>query len=83
MAPALQKQPEGLTLWMALVLQKKMVRFWFQRCPSGNFNLHNKPREPPEAKVNIEELKDIVEVDPSQTSWLTALQTMMEQLAAK
>ncbi|RVE51280.1 hypothetical protein evm_004084 [Chilo suppressalis] len=55
---------------------------------SGNFDLQNQPRGRPETKVENEEIKAIVEADPSQsTSEIAAgfeqLQTMKEELAAK
>nr|XP_026488479.1 putative uncharacterized protein DDB_G0267716 [Vanessa tameamea] len=45
-----------------------MVRFWFQRFRSGNFDLQNQPRGRPETKVKNEELKAIVEDDSSQST---------------
>ncbi|CAG9138326.1 unnamed protein product [Plutella xylostella] len=42
------------------VAKENTVRFWFQRFRSGNFQ--------PETKVDNEELKAIVEADPSQTT---------------
>ncbi|CAG9136399.1 unnamed protein product [Plutella xylostella] len=50
------------------VAKENTVRFWFQRFRSGNFDLQNKPRGRPETKVDNEELKAIVEADPSQTT---------------
>ncbi|KAJ0170190.1 hypothetical protein K1T71_014118 [Dendrolimus kikuchii] len=50
------------------VAKENIVRFWFQRFRSGNFDLQNKPRERPETKVDNAELKAIVEADPSQTT---------------
>ena len=47
---------------------ERTVRFWFQRFRSGNFDLHNEPRGWPDTQVNNEELKAIVEADPSQTT---------------
>lgn len=47
---------------------ERTVRFWFQRFSSGNFNLHNEPRGRPDTQVKNEELKAIVEADPSQTT---------------
>ncbi|RVE45194.1 hypothetical protein evm_010166 [Chilo suppressalis] len=69
---------------MALVSQKKPRHVF----GSGNFKLQNQPRGRPETKVGNEELKAIVEEDPSQsTSDIAAgfgqLQTMKEDLAAK
>lgn len=78
-------------------VKENTVRFWFQRFRSGNFDLQNKPRGRPETRVNNEELKVIVEADPSQTTSELAAgfgvsdktvlihleQTMMEKLAIK
>ncbi|CAG9131584.1 unnamed protein product [Plutella xylostella] len=50
------------------VAKENTVRFWFQHFRSGNFDLQNKPRGRPETKVDNEELKAIVEADPSQTT---------------
>lgn len=50
------------------VAKENTVRFWFQRFRSGNFDLQNKPRGRPETQVDNEELKAIVEADPSQTT---------------
>lgn len=47
---------------------ERTVRFWFNRFRSGNFNLENEPRGRPETKVDNDELKAIVEADPSQTT---------------
>ncbi|CAG9108304.1 unnamed protein product [Plutella xylostella] len=57
-APVLQKRLEGLMMCMVTVSQKK----------KQNFDLQNKPRGRPETKVDNEELKAIVEADPSQTT---------------
>ena len=43
------------------------MQFRFQRFRSGNFDLQNKPRQP-EIQVDSEELKAIVEADPSQAT---------------
>ncbi|RVE41364.1 hypothetical protein evm_013987 [Chilo suppressalis] len=59
-APVLQKQLELLTN-----AKESMVRFWFQRFRSGNFDLQNQPRGRPETKVENQELKAIVR-NPSQ-----------------
>lgn len=48
--------------------KENTVRYWFQRFRSGNFDLQNKPRGRPETQVDNEELKAIVEADPSQTT---------------
>jgi histone-lysine N-methyltransferase SETMAR len=48
--------------------KENIVRFWFQRFRSGNFNLQNKPRGRPETNVDNEELRTILEVDPSQST---------------
>ena len=50
------------------VAKENTVRFWFQRFRSGNFDLQNKPRGRLESKVDNEELKAIVDADPSQTT---------------
>ncbi len=44
------------------------ARYWFNRFRSGNFDLANESRGRPETKVDNDELKAIVEMDPSQTS---------------
>ncbi|KAJ0183177.1 hypothetical protein K1T71_001153 [Dendrolimus kikuchii] len=49
------------------VAKENIVRFWFQRFRSGNFDLQKKPRGRTEAEVDNAELKAIVEADPSQT----------------
>lgn len=49
-------------------VKENTVRFWFQRFRSGNFDLQNKPRGRPETLVVNEDLKVIVEADPSQTT---------------
>ena len=43
------------------------VSFWFAKFCSGDFSLENEPRGRPQAKVNNDELKAIVESDTSQT----------------
>ena len=54
---------------MAVMSQKKKtVCSWFQRFHSGDFDPQNKARGRPEAQVNNEELKAIVEADPLQTT---------------
>ncbi|CAG9793000.1 unnamed protein product [Diatraea saccharalis] len=50
------------------IAKENTVRFWFQRFLSGNFDLQNKSRGRPETQINNEELKAIVEADPSQTT---------------
>lgn len=47
---------------------KHIVRFWFARSRSGNFNPANEPCKQPELKVNNEELQPIVKADPFQTT---------------
>ncbi|RVE45520.1 hypothetical protein evm_009859 [Chilo suppressalis] len=55
------------------VAKESTVRFWFQRFSSGNFDFQNQPRRRPKINVENEELKAIVEGDPSQsTSKITA-----------
>jgi hypothetical protein len=55
------------------VAKKITVRFWYERFCSGNFALQNKPHGRPETQFSNEELKAIVETDPSQiTSELAA-----------
>ncbi|KAL0850849.1 hypothetical protein ABMA28_006765 [Loxostege sticticalis] len=50
------------------VAKENTIRFWVQRFRSGNFVLQNQPCGRRETKVENEELKAIVEVDPSQTT---------------
>ncbi|KAL0893266.1 hypothetical protein ABMA27_014864 [Loxostege sticticalis] len=50
------------------VAKESTVRFWFQRFRSENFDLQNQPHRRPETKVENEELKAIVEADPSQST---------------
>ncbi|XP_028036400.1 histone-lysine N-methyltransferase SETMAR-like [Bombyx mandarina] len=50
------------------VAKESTIRFLFQRFRSGNFDLQNQPRGRPETKVENEELKAIVEADPSQST---------------
>lgn len=47
---------------------ERTVRFWFKRFRDGNFDLKNEPRGRPPTQVNNDELKEIVEADPSQTT---------------
>ncbi|KAL0840619.1 hypothetical protein ABMA28_015818 [Loxostege sticticalis] len=50
------------------VAKENTVRFWSQRFRSGNLDLQNQPRGRSETKVENEELKAIVEADPSQST---------------
>ncbi|XP_064292196.1 histone-lysine N-methyltransferase SETMAR-like [Plodia interpunctella] len=50
------------------IAKENTVHFWFQHFRSGNFDLQNKPRGRPETLVDNQELKAIVEADPSQTT---------------
>ncbi|XP_045448204.1 histone-lysine N-methyltransferase SETMAR-like [Melitaea cinxia] len=47
---------------------ERTVRFWFKRFCDGNFDLKNEPRGRPPTQVNNNELKEMVEADPSQTT---------------
>jgi hypothetical protein len=49
------------------VAKENTVRFWFQRFRSGDFEQQNKPHGRPDVQDSNEELKAIVEADPSQT----------------
>ncbi|XP_053428824.1 histone-lysine N-methyltransferase SETMAR-like [Nycticebus coucang] len=48
------------------VANERTVRRWFEKFRSGDFNLENKPRGRPETKVDNDELKAVVEANPSQ-----------------
>lgn len=48
------------------------VNNWFQKFKDGNFDLANQPRGRPESKVNNDELKAVVESDPSQSTRVLA-----------
>ncbi|CAH2089379.1 unnamed protein product [Euphydryas editha] len=48
-------------------VNERTVRFWFKRFRDGNFDLKNEPRGRPPTQVNNNELKEMVEADPSQT----------------
>jgi hypothetical protein len=47
---------------------ERIVRFWFKCFRDGNFDLKNEPRERPPTQVNNDELREMVEADPSQTT---------------
>lgn len=47
---------------------ERTVRFWFKHFRDGNFDLKNEPRGRPPTQVNNNELKEMVEADPSQTT---------------
>ncbi|XP_004929074.1 uncharacterized protein LOC101740420 [Bombyx mori] len=90
MAPVLKNQLEGLMVCTTLVSQKesRYIRFWFQRFRSRNVDLQIQSRGRLETKLENEELKAIMEADPSQSASEIAasfvqLQTMKEELAAK
>ena len=69
------------------VTTQQTVSNWFAKFRTGNFNLTNEPRGRPESKVNNDELKVIVESDPSQSAYELSLkfgvskQTILTHLA--
>ncbi|XP_075862154.1 histone-lysine N-methyltransferase SETMAR isoform X2 [Microcebus murinus] len=48
------------------VANERTVRRWFEKFRCGDFNLENEPRGRPETKVDNDELKAVVEANPSQ-----------------
>jgi len=69
------------------VTTQQTVSNWFAKFRTGNFDLTNEPRGRPESKVNNDELKVIVEFDPSQSAYELSLkfgvskQTILTHLA--
>ncbi|XP_045782284.1 histone-lysine N-methyltransferase SETMAR-like [Maniola jurtina] len=47
---------------------ERTVRFWFKRFRDGNFDLKNEPRGRPSTQVNNNDLKEMVQAGPSQTT---------------
>lgn len=47
---------------------KSTVADWFKKFKKGDFSLENEPRGKPEVKVNNEDLKAVVERDPTQSA---------------
>ncbi|KAK6046700.1 hypothetical protein COOONC_15795 [Cooperia oncophora] len=47
---------------------ERTVRRWFAKFESGDFDLQNESRGRPECKLNNDELKAVVEADPTQST---------------
>lgn len=52
-------------VYVAGVVKESKVILWFKCFRFGNFDLHNKPLERMEIKLENEKLKGILEADPS------------------
>jgi histone-lysine N-methyltransferase SETMAR len=50
------------------VTNERTVQRWFHKFRSGDFNLENEPRGRPEIKIDNDELKVVVEANPSQAT---------------
>ncbi|CAK9796551.1 Histone-lysine N-methyltransferase SETMAR [Anthophora plagiata] len=50
------------------VANERTVRRWFEKFRSGDFDLQNEPRGRPESKVDDNQLKAVVEANPSETT---------------